>query len=115
MKKAKLPKFNLKALNDIYIIEEDPLDVQVASDSGLTKDVASAIKEKRLIIPDAYQDFAVKFPCTGKVMYRGDDTKYNIKIRSRVIFARLGGQRYEIEGKKYINVRECDIHAVLED
>lgn len=115
MKKVKLQKYNLKAINDIVIIEEEPLTLQQDDRSGLTKDVISAIKESRLILPDIAQGFADKFPFIGKVIAKGELCKIKqMKVGSRVMFPRLGGMRYEMDGKQYINIKEDDIHAIFE-
>ncbi len=102
----------LRALNDIYIIEEEP--VESSYDTGLKPEVSTAIKEKRLFIPEAYKNFAEKYPCRGKVISKGDKTKYDVPVGSTVIYARLGVQRYQMNGRTLCDVRECDVHAVLE-
>lgn len=103
---------SLQALNDIYIIEEDQVQT---TDTGLSGEVERAIKESRIIIPDAYQDYTQKFPCTGKVISKGEKTKYaKVLVGTRVVFARLGVQRYKIDGKSYCNCLESDLHAILD-
>lgn len=104
-------KLFFQALNNIYVIEEDPIET---TDTGLSKDVEQAIKDSRLIIPDAYQDYTQKFPCTGKIISKGEKTKHEeIQLGTRVLFARLGVQRYKINGKSYCNCLEADIHAII--
>ena len=51
MKKAKCTTLGLRALNDIVIIEEDKMTAY----------------EGTLVIPDAYEYWAKKFPCTGEL------------------------------------------------
>ena len=115
MKKVKLKKFGLRALNDYYIIEEDAMDIYNDMESGINKDVASALKSGKLIIPDAYQDYAMKFPCRGTIISKGDKTKYEeLQIGTRVDYARLGVQRYKFKDKSYCNCKETDIHAILD-
>ena len=111
MKKGKSEKSGLRAINDIYIIEEEP--VETVYETGLTSAVTDAIKEKRLFIPDAYKDFAEKYPCRGKVIAKGSKCKEAIEVGDRVIYARLGVQRYTHNTKMLCDVRECDIHAVV--
>lgn len=104
-------KLSFRALNDIYIIEEDAIET---TDTGLSKEVESAIKESKLIIPDAYQDYTQKFPCTGIVISKGEHTKSSeVKVGTRVMFARLGVQRYKIDGRNLCNCLESDLHAIL--
>lgn len=95
-KKESSKKFGLRALNNIVIVEEDKMTQY----------------EGTLAIPDAYEYYAKKFPCTGYVLAAGEKTKY-VKVGDHVIFARHGVQRYEHEGKELCDIRECDIHAIL--
>ncbi len=104
--------FTLKALNDIYIIEEEP--VETSYETGTTTEVTDALKEGKLFIPDAYKDFAEKFPCRGKVIAKGSKCKADINLGDRVLYARLGVQRLIHKGQNICVVRECDIHAILE-
>jgi len=103
------------ALNDIYIIEEDPIETIMENDSGLTADVVDALKSKTLIIPDAYSSFAEKYPCTGTIVSVGPKTKLGMKPGERVGYARLGVQRYKLNGKTLCDVRECDLHYAILD
>lgn len=113
MKRTQSKKLGLKALNDIYILEEDPMDITIEATSGITKDVRQAILDKRLFVPDAYESFALKFPCTGVIISTGDKTRYKLPIGTRVVFSRLGVMRYNIDGRSLADVKEADIHAVI--
>lgn len=97
MKKDFGKKSVLKALNDIYIIKEDPMTEYKGT----------------LVIPDAYEFWAKKYPCTGRVVSAGNKTKYGLAIGTRVVYGRLGVQRYEHDGQEYCDVRESDLHAVI--
>ena len=110
MKKAKSRLTGLRALNDIYIIEEDPVSTVVETDSGLTPDVVDAVKSGMIILPDKFDSFANKFPCTGKIISKGEKCCYPLKVGSRVGYARLGVQRYKLDGKTLCDVRESDLH-----
>ena len=117
MKKASLKKPGstaLKALNDIYILEEEPLDYEVDTPSGLSKDVVDMVRKGLLAIPESAEFYAKKYPCIGKVISHGDGVRYAVEPGTRVLFARHGVQRDQIGGKDYVFVRECDIHAVLD-
>lgn len=103
----------LKAINDIYIIEEDP--IETSYDTGVSAEVTEALKEGKLIIPDKYKDFAEKFPYKGVIISKGDKcVRTELKIGSRVMFPRIGPMRYEFEGKTFVNIKEQDIHGTLE-
>lgn len=104
----------LKALNDIYLIKEDPIDWEVDKNSGLTGEVVNALKSGQLFLPDIGENFAKKFPCTGKVLSKGSKCKYEIPIGSRVSYARLGVQRFKWEGEELCAVREADLHGISE-
>ena len=105
---------NLKVLNDICLIEEDPIDYEVDKPSGLSKEVVDMIRQGILFIPQVAEFYAKKYPCTGKLIASGPKCKNAIPLGSRVLFARQGGVRDKINGKDYVIIRECDIHAILD-
>lgn len=107
-------KYTLKALNDFYIVEEEPIELTNDRDSGLTKDVVDSLKSGLLVLPDSAEYFANKFPFRGRVIAKGDRTRYDIPIGTRVMFARLGGQRWQDGDKQYLTLREQDIHAIID-
>ena len=111
---VKLRNPGLRALNDIYILQEEPVDFEVDKASGLTKTVVDSIKSGLIVIPEVAEFYAKKYPCVGKVITHGDKTRYNIEPGTRVLFARLGGLREQIDGKDYVFIREIDLHAVLD-
>ena len=110
LERERLKNHGLKALNDIYIIEEDPLEYVAESDSGLTPAVVDALRLKKLIIPDKFSSFAEKFPCTGTIISIGSKTNLSLKTGDRVGYARLGVQRYKYDGHTLCDVRERDLH-----
>lgn len=97
MKKVKSTKLGLRALNNIVIVEEDKMTEYQGS----------------IVIPDAYEYFAKKYPCTGHILAVGDKVRSDIKVGDHIIFARHGVQRYDYEGRQLCDIRESDIHAVL--
>ena len=114
MKKAKLKKFGLRALNDVLIIREDPIDWEHDKRSGLTKEVVDALKSSKLYVPDTAEDYVKKFPCTGIVLSVGSKCKFEIKAGDHVAYARLGVQRFKWEGENVCVVREADLHGIKE-
>src|SRR3990167_10270723 len=110
MKKVKSKKFGLTALSNFYIVEEDPIELTPDKGSGLTKEVANAIKGGLLVIPEIGEFYANKFPFVGTIVAKGDETRHkDLKIGTRVMFARLGGQRWQKDDKQYVTIQEDDI------
>lgn len=106
-------KQKLLAFNDIYIVMEDPLET--VYDTGLKKSTTDAIKSGLIILPDSLKNFSEKYPCRGTVISKGEKTRYPIKVGDKIVYARMGVQRYEFHGDMVCDVRECDIHALLEE
>lgn len=115
MKKAR-KKSGLRALNNIVIIEEDPIHLERDDRSGLTPSVIKALESSKLVIPETAEFYANKFPFTGIVVSKGDDCKIKeIKVGSHVMFPRHGGMRWQKGDKQMINIKEDDIHGLLDD
>lgn len=122
MKKAKLQKSKsylkvteklpLRVLADMCLIEEFPIEAQADTGTGLTKDVVESIGKGLLVIPDSAQYALEKFPFQGRVMAIGRDVK-EVKVGDSVLFARLGGMRWQEGDKQVIAIREADIVALL--
>lgn len=103
----------LRALNDYVIIEEEPIELTHDKASGLTEAVVEAIKGSKLVIPDSTEFYANKFPFRGSIVAAGPKVNL-VKIGERVMFARLGGQRWTIAKKQMITIHQDDIHAILD-
>jgi len=113
MKKVKSAKCNLKAINDIYIVKEDPIDIAGDNASGLTKDVVKALKDKTLFTPETAEFYVNKYPCVGEIIAKGDRTRLDIRIGDRVRVAPFGCVRTSHDGKDIMFVREHDILAIV--
>lgn len=114
MKKAKSKSIGLEALNDFYIIKEDPIEPTVDKASGLTKEVVDAIKSSKLYIPETAEYALDKFPCRGVVVSKGPDSRFSqVKVGMKVSFARLGGMRWNLDGEPYMTISEKDVHALI--
>jgi chaperonin GroES len=50
----------------------------------------------------------------GKLLDNGKRGKMSVKKKDEVIYARYGGNEVEIDGEKYVILRESDIHGVVE-
>ena len=111
--KRETRKSGLKALNDMLIVEEDPIEATADDGSGLTHEVIKSIKAGKLIVPDTAQYALEKYPYRGLVISIGSKVNL-IKKGDRVMFARLGGMRFQEEGKQLIAIRERDVLALVD-
>jgi len=50
----------------------------------------------------------------GKLLDNGKRAKMSVKKKDEVIYARYGGNEIEIDGEKYVILRESDIHGIVE-
>ena len=98
MKKEEYLQCNLKVLNDLYLVETD----------------APAKYEGKLEIPDAYKAFYENLPETGAIVSRGNTTKYQLEIGTKVRFGKHCGQRFKHRDKHLQLIREYDILATYE-
>lgn len=115
-KSSGLKGSKIVALNDIVIIEEDPIRLERDDRSGLTPLVIEAIKSSKLVLPETTEYYATKFPFTGIVVAKGPDCKIkSLTVGSHVMFPRMGGMRWQRGDKQMINIKEDDIHGLLND
>lgn|SRR3990167_10957904 len=111
--KVTLQKVGLKALNDFYLVEEDPIDWEVDTSSGLTKSVVDSLKSGQLVIPQTATYYAKKNQCKGIILDKGPKCKSDeINIGDRVLYPRLAPCRQQQDdGKFLVFIREYDILA----
>ena len=112
---AQSSKSTLRAINDIVIIEEDPIDYETDKPSGLTKEVVESLKAGTLVTPDIAEYYVKKWPCTGTIISFGSRCKNKdiLEVGMRVSFPKEGVCRETIEGTKYVFIRDDSIHAIL--
>ena len=66
-----------------------------------------------IIIPDS----AKEKPLKGKVLATGNGTKDEemiVKVDDTVLYGKYAGTELELDGKKYLMMRQSDILAILE-
>ena len=114
IKKETSRKVGLWALNDMYVLEEEQPRPEVDKPSGFSKEVVDMIDRGTLVIPDTAEYYLNKYPCIGTVLAHGDKARYKIEVGTKVLFARYGILREQVNGKNYVFVRECDLHAILD-
>ena len=71
-----------------------------------------------IILPDSAQEKPqigkVVETGPGKLLENGKRAKMSVKKKDEVIYARYGGNEIEIDGEKYVILRESDIHGIVE-
>lgn len=100
---AKAKKVNLKPLQDRVVVK--PIEQEERTKSGI-------------IIPDT----AKEKPQQGEVVAVGpgrktDDGKLiqvDVKVGDKVLFGKYAGTEVEIDGEKFLIMRESDIYAIIE-
>ena len=88
---------NIQPLSDRVLIEPTPAEEVTASG---------------IIIPDS----AKEKPLRGTVLAVGNGTKDEemvLKAGDKVLFGKYAGSEIEIEGKKYLMMRQADVLATL--
>lgn len=88
---------NIKPLADRVLIE--PAEAEQKTASGI-------------IIPDT----AKEKPQRGKVVAVGNGTKdhdMTVKVGDQVLYGKYAGTELELEGKKYLIMRQSDVVAIL--
>jgi chaperonin GroES len=71
-----------------------------------------------IILPDAAKEKpqigTVIETGPGKMLDNGKRVKISVKKKDEVIYAKYGGNEIEIDGEKYVILRESDIHGIIE-
>lgn len=89
---------NIRPLSDRVLIEPAP---------------AEEVTMSGIIIPDS----AKEKPLRGKVLAVGNGTKDEpmaLKVGDDVLYGKYAGTEIELEGTKYIMMRQSDVLAVIE-
>ena len=89
---------NVKPLSDRVLIEPAP---------------AEEVTSGGIIIPDS----AKEKPLKGKVVATGNGTKDEemvVKVGDTVLYGKYAGTEIEVEGAKYLMMRQSDILAIVE-
>ncbi len=93
----------LKPLDDRIVIKQ--LDAEEKTTGGII--LPDTAKEKPQI-------GKVIETGPGKLLDNGKRGKMSVKKKDEVIYARYGGNDVEIDGEKYVILRESDIHGIVE-
>ena len=92
-----MSKLNIKPLRDRIVIERDQVEDQTAGG---------------IIIPEAAKEKPVK----GTVVAAGPGTKDEptmVKVGDKVLYNKHSGSEVEVDGKRYLIMREQEIFAVV--
>lgn len=94
---------NLKPLGERVVLKE--CKAEETTKSGIILTTASQEKPQ-------YAEVVAVGP--GAVV-DGEKIEMQVKIGDKVIYSRYAGNDVELDGEKYIIVKQSDIHAVVED
>ncbi len=85
------------------------------------------LADRVLVLPDAAEektvggiiipDTAKEKPVRGEIVAAGNGTKddpMTVKVGDKVLYGKYAGTELEVEGKKYLIMRQSDIYAVVE-
>jgi chaperonin GroES len=50
----------------------------------------------------------------GKLLDNGKRAKMSVKKKDEVVYAKYGGSEVEVDGEKYVILRESDIYGIIE-
>jgi chaperonin GroES len=50
----------------------------------------------------------------GKLLDNGKRAKISVKKKDEVVYAKYGGSEVEVDGEKYVILRESDIYGIIE-
>jgi chaperonin GroES len=50
----------------------------------------------------------------GKLLDNGKRAKMTVKKKDEVVYARYGGSEVEVDGEKYMILRESDVYGIIE-
>jgi len=50
----------------------------------------------------------------GKLLDNGKRAKMSVKKKDEVVYAKYGGSEVEVDGEKYMILRESDIYGIIE-
>ena len=50
----------------------------------------------------------------GKILDNGETSKMNLKKKDKVLYGKYAGNDVEIDGEKYVIIRESDILGIIE-
>lgn len=100
--------FNINKLKNIIIMNIKPL-----ADRVLVKPAAAEEKTASgIIIPDS----AKEKPLRGEILAIGNGTKDEemvVKVGDTVLYGKYAGTELELDGEKYLIMRQSDILAII--
>lgn len=99
----------LRVLNDFLLVIPDEHEFVDEN-----PEVARILKEGLIKLPEKFEGWFKKVPMSGKVISWGDKCRYQYQEGDRIIFARYAGANLVQDGKKYLVLKEHDLHAKFE-
>ena len=89
------------------------MNIKPLADRVLVKPAPAEEKVGGIIIPDT----AKEKPLRGKIVAAGKGTKDEemlLKVGDEVLYGKYSGTELELEGEKYLMMRQSDVLAVIE-
>jgi len=98
-----MAKVNIKPLDDRVLVKQsDPEEVTAGG----------------IVLPDSAQEKPqrgkVMAVGTGKLLDSGERGKMSIKVGDEVFYGKYAGSDVELDGTKYVILRESDVLAIIE-
>ena len=96
-----------------YLIKRKVMNIKPLSDRVL---IAPAAAEEKTVGGIIIPDTAKEKPLKGQVVAVGNGTKDEemvLKVGDTVLYGKYAGTELEVEGEKYLIMRQSDVLAVL--
>lgn len=98
-----MAKLNIRPLDDRVVVEQS--EAEDKTPGGIV--LPDTAKEK----PQRGKVLAIG---PGKLLKNGERGKMSVKVGDEVFYGKYSGSDVEIDGKKYVILKESDVLAILE-
>jgi chaperonin GroES len=98
-----MAKLNVKPLDDRIVVEQS--EAEEKTSGGIV--LPDSAKEK----PHRGKVLAAG---PGKLLKNGNRGKMSVKVGDEVFYGKYAGSDVEVDGKKYVILKESDVLAILE-
>lgn len=98
-----MAKLRIKPLDDRVLVQ--PAEAEEVTAGGIV--LPDTAKEKP-------QRGTVKAVGPGKLLDSGERGEVNVKVGDQVYYGKYSGTEFELDGEKYVIVKETDILGIIE-